>query len=90
MVCLAKISGVKACQAIREQFNKDYVSLMPTNLYGTYDNFDLQTSHVLPAMLRKFHEAKKTIMLQLHYGEAERQCESFYLLMIWQKRLSML
>ncbi|NQD71098.1 GDP-L-fucose synthase [Sphingobacterium shayense] len=55
---LAKIAGVKACQAIRKQFSKDYVSLMPTNLYGTYDNFDLQTSHVLPAMVRKFHEAK--------------------------------
>jgi GDP-L-fucose synthase len=55
---LAKITGVKACQAIRKQFNKDYVSLMPTNLYGYFDNFDLQTSHVLPAMLRKFHEAK--------------------------------
>ena len=55
---LAKITGVKACQAIRRQYKKDYVSLMPTNLYGTHDNFDLQTSHVLPAMLRKFHEAK--------------------------------
>lgn len=55
---LAKIAGVKACQAIRKQFKKDYVSLMPTNLYGTHDNFDLQTSHVLPAMIRKFHEAK--------------------------------
>jgi GDP-L-fucose synthase len=55
---IAKITGVKACQAIRKQFNKEYVSLMPTNLYGTHDNFDLQTSHVLPAMLRKFHEAK--------------------------------
>jgi GDP-L-fucose synthase len=55
---LAKITGVKACQAIRNQYNKDYVSLMPTNLYGYNDNFDLQSSHVLPAMLRKFHEAK--------------------------------
>jgi len=55
---LAKITGVKACQAIRKQYKKDYVSLMPTNLYGTHDNFDLETSHVLPAMLRKFHEAK--------------------------------
>ena len=55
---IAKISGVKACEAIRNQFKKDYVSLMPTNLYGYFDNFDLQTSHVLPAMLRKFHEAK--------------------------------
>jgi GDP-L-fucose synthase len=55
---IAKISGVKACEAIRKQFGKDFVSLMPTNLYGPYDNFDLQTSHVLPAMIRKFHEAK--------------------------------
>ncbi|MFV8374670.1 GDP-L-fucose synthase family protein [Flavobacterium sp. LB1P71] len=55
---IAKITGVKACQAIRKQFGKDYVSLMPTNLYGTHDNFDLNTSHVLPAMMRKFHEAK--------------------------------
>ena len=55
---LAKISGVKACESIRKQYGKDFVSLMPTNLYGTHDNFDLQTSHVLPAMIRKFHEAK--------------------------------
>ena len=55
---IAKIAGVKACEAIRKQFNKDFVSLMPTNLYGPNDNFDLKTSHVLPAMLRKFHEAK--------------------------------
>ena len=54
---LAKITGVKACQAIGKQFGKDYVSLMPTNLYGSFDNFDLQSSHVLPAMIRKFHEA---------------------------------
>ena len=55
---IAKITGVKACEAIRKQYQKDYVSLMPTNLYGTHDNFDLKSSHVLPAMLRKFHEAK--------------------------------
>jgi len=55
---IAKIAGVKACQAIRNQFGKDFVSLMPTNLYGPNDNFDLKTSHVLPAMMRKFHEAK--------------------------------
>jgi len=55
---IAKITGVKTCQAIRKQFDKDFVSLMPTNLYGIHDNFDLKTSHVLPAMLRKFHEAK--------------------------------
>ena len=56
---IAKIAGVKACEAIRKQFNKDFVSLMPTNLYGPFDNFDLKSSHVLPAMLRKFHEASQ-------------------------------
>ena len=55
---LAKISGVKLIEALRVQYNRDYVSLMPTNLYGPGDNYDLETSHVLPAMLRKFHEAK--------------------------------
>ena len=56
---VAKITGVKSCEAIRKQFGKDYVSLMPTNLYGYNDNFDLKSSHVLPAMIRKFHEAKE-------------------------------
>ena len=56
---IAKISGVKLCQAIRRQFGKDFVSLMPTNLYGYNDNFDLKSSHVLPSMIRKFHEAKE-------------------------------
>ncbi|MBU2927591.1 GDP-L-fucose synthase family protein [Winogradskyella psychrotolerans] len=57
---IAKIAGVKACEAIRKQFGKDFVSLMPTNLYGPHDNFDLESSHVMPAMIRKFHEAKDT------------------------------
>lgn len=56
---IAKISGVKLIEALRKQFDVDYVSLMPTNLYGPNDNFDLKTSHVLPAMIRKFHEAKQ-------------------------------
>ena len=56
---IAKISGVKLIEALREQYKRDYVSLMPSNLYGPGDNYDLQTSHVLPAMLRKFHEAKE-------------------------------
>jgi len=56
---IAKIAGVKACEAVRKQYAKDYISLMPTNLYGSNDNFDLKTSHVLPAMIRKFHEAKQ-------------------------------
>lgn len=55
---IAKIAGVKACQAIQKQYGRDYVSLMPTNLYGINDNFDLNNSHVLPAMIRKFDDAK--------------------------------
>ncbi|HYX08705.1 MAG TPA: GDP-L-fucose synthase [Bacteroidales bacterium] len=55
---IAKITGIKLCEALRKQYNRNYVSLMPTNLYGPNDNFDLETSHVLPAMIRKFHDAK--------------------------------
>ncbi|MEM9997658.1 MAG: GDP-L-fucose synthase [Bacteroidota bacterium] len=55
---IAKIAGIKLCQAFRKQYGDDFVSLMPTNLYGIGDNFDLKSSHVLPALLRKFHEAK--------------------------------
>ena len=55
---IAKISGVKLIEALRKEYKRDYTSLMPTNLYGPNDNFDLKSSHVLPAMIRKFHEAK--------------------------------
>jgi GDP-L-fucose synthase len=57
---IAKIAGIKLCQAYRRQYGFNAISLMPTNLYGPGDNFDLQSSHVLPALLRKFHEAKVT------------------------------
>jgi len=56
---IAKIAGIKMCQAYRRQYGFNAISLMPTNLYGPNDNFDLETSHVLPAMIRKFHEAKE-------------------------------
>ena len=56
---IAKIAGIKMCQALNKQFGRNYISMMPTNLYGPRDNFDLKTSHVLPAMIRKFHEAKE-------------------------------
>ena len=55
---IAKIAGIKAVQAYRKQHGRDWISAMPTNLYGPGDNYDLETSHVLPALLRKFHEAK--------------------------------
>jgi GDP-L-fucose synthase len=56
---VAKIAGIKLCQAYRRQHGFDAISLMPTNLYGPGDNFDLENSHVLPAMIRKFHDAKQ-------------------------------
>ncbi|MEY3679877.1 MAG: GDP-L-fucose synthase [Actinomycetota bacterium] len=55
---VAKIAGIKLCQAYRRQYGSDFVSAMPTNLYGPNDNFDLSSSHVLPALIRKFHDAK--------------------------------
>ncbi len=55
---IAKIAGIKMCQAYNRQYGANYISVMPTNLYGPGDNFDLNTSHVLPALIRKFHEAK--------------------------------
>lgn len=55
---VAKIAGIKMCQAYRRQFGCDFISAMPTNMYGPNDNYDLQNSHVLPALIRKFHEAK--------------------------------
>lgn len=56
---IAKIAGIKLCQAYRKQYGFDAISLMPTNLYGPGDNFDLTSSHVLPALIRRFHEAKQ-------------------------------
>lgn len=56
---VAKIAGIKLCQSYRTQYGRDFISAMPTNLYGPHDNFDLTSSHVLPAMIRKFHDARE-------------------------------
>ena len=56
---IAKIAGIKLCEAYRRQHGRDFISAMPTNLYGPFDNFDLNSSHVLPALMRKAHEAKR-------------------------------
>lgn len=56
---IAKIAGIELCDAYRHQYDCDFISVMPTNLYGPNDNYDLQSSHVLPALIRKFHEAKR-------------------------------
>src|ERR1700712_3254088 len=55
---LAKIAGIKLCQSYRKQYGCDFIAAMPTNLYGPQDNFDLNSSHVLPALMRKFHDAR--------------------------------
>ena len=57
---IAKIAGIKMCQAYRRQYNCDFIAAMPTNMYGPNDNFDMESSHVIPALIRKFHEAKST------------------------------
>ena len=56
---IAKIAGIKLCQSYRRQYGSNFVAAMPTNLYGPGDNFDLTSSHVLPALMRKFHDAKE-------------------------------
>lgn len=56
---IAKIAGIKMCEAYRDQYGSNFISVMPTNLYGPNDNYDLNNSHVLPAMIRKFHEARR-------------------------------
>jgi GDP-L-fucose synthase len=58
---IAKIAGIKMCDAYRAQYGSNFISAMPTNLYGPNDNYDLKTSHVLPALIRKFHQAKKDV-----------------------------
>jgi GDP-L-fucose synthase len=62
---IAKIAGIKLCEAYRRQYGDDFISAMPTNLYGPNDNFDLTSSHVLPALIRKFHEARVSGLKQV-------------------------
>jgi GDP-L-fucose synthase len=72
---IAKIAGIMMCQAYRQQHGFNAISLMPTNLYGTNDNFDLETSHVLPAMIAKFHNAKGSVTL---WGDGSAMREFLY------------
>ena len=72
---IAKIAGIKMCQAYRKQYGFNAISLMPTNLYGPNDNYDLDSSHVLPAMIRKFHEAKDKVIL---WGDGSAMREFLY------------
>lgn len=68
---IAKIAGIKMCQSYNRQYATNFISVMPTNLYGPFDNFDIETSHVLPALIRKFHEAK----VAMQQAEAEGKVE---------------
>ena len=84
---IAKIAGVKLCESYNNQYGCNFISVMPTNLYGPNDNYDLKNSHVLPALLRKFHEAKvkydKTGLVSLsNCGVLAHQNANFYMLMI--------
>jgi GDP-L-fucose synthase len=71
---IAKIAGIKMCQSYREQYGFDAISLMPCNLYGINDNFDLENSHVLPAMVRKFHESGEVVL----WGDGSPKREFLY------------
>ena len=73
---IAKISGVKLVDAVRRQYGFNYVSLMPTNLYGPNDNYDESNSHFFPALIKKIHEAKKKIKKNSLFGEMERLKEN--------------
>jgi len=76
---IAKIAGIKMCQSYNQQYNRDYISVMPCNLYGPGDNFDLNNSHVLPALIRKFHEAKENNLPEVEiWGTGKPMREFLY------------
>ena len=74
---IAKIAGIKMCDAYRAQYGCNFISVMPTNLYGFNDNYDLQNSHVLPALLRKFHEAKEQNLTQVEVWGSGKPLREF-------------
>ena len=74
---IAKIAGIKMCDAYRVQYGCNFISVMPTNLYGFNDNYDLQNSHVLPALLRKFHEAKQQNLAQVEVWGSGKPLREF-------------
>lgn len=76
---IAKIAGIKMCQSYNRQYARNFISVMPTNLYGPFDNFDLETSHVLPALIRKFHEAKAAMQPVVLWGTGRPRREFLYI-----------
>jgi len=85
---IAKIAGLKLCQAYRREFGFDAISVMPTNIYGPGDNFDLKNSHVLPAMIRKCHEAKAQHADAVEVWERARRAANFSMSMTWPQPAS--
>lgn len=81
---IAKIAGIKLCESYNRQYGRDYRSVMPTNLYGPGDNFHPENSHVIPALIRRFHEAKLNGDSEVVAWGSGKPCVSFYMLMIWQ------
>ena len=79
---IAKISGVKLIESLRKKHKRDYISLMPTNLYGSNDNFDFNSSHVIPGMIAKFHQAKIRNSNYITLWGDGTPLENFYMLMI--------
>jgi len=82
---IAKIAGLKLCEAFHRQYGCNFIAAMPTNMYGPNDNYDLQSSHVMPALIRKFHDAKQAGLPTSPCGAAVRPCASFCTRMTWRK-----
>ena len=82
---IAKIAGIELIKSYRKEYGYSWITVMPTNLYGTKDNFDLETSHVIPALIRKIHDAKSNNLMRSFYGEQVAQFENFYMLMTLQE-----
>ena len=82
---IAKIAGIKMCESYNRQYGRDYRSVMPTNLYGPGDNYHPQNSHVVPALIRRFHEAKVRNLEKVVVWGQVGLGENFFTLMIWQR-----
>ena len=82
---IAKIAGIKLCQSYAREYGENFISAMPTNLYGPNDNFDLASSHVLPALLRKAHEAKTSGAQRVASGARARRGANFCMWTIWRR-----
>jgi GDP-L-fucose synthase len=82
---IAKIAGIKLCESYNRQYNRDYRSVMPTNLYGPNDNFHPSNSHVIPALLRRFMKPRSATRLTWWYGAAARRCVSSSTWTTWRQ-----